>query len=380
MKINLGGIKTGIAIPLLATLIIGLSILCIFNYFSQVSLMNDEAEEAMTNTINATQTVIDAHLSLYQQMSALIAGMPTVAETMSKGDRPKLSSEFFQSFDFLRNQANLNQFNFIKPDGIVLLRLQDPNRYGDNLSDIRKTISDVIEKKKGVRGIEFGRTGLGLRGIEPVFLKGVFVGSAEFGGDMIPAFNEVKNAFGTEIGLLVVQQATAQVSKEWQRQGRPVGGYMPFYSTRPELSQAVLNDALLSKAKNAGKGVYMDLTRSGGREYSIALSSLKDYSGKEIGFLYVLKDRTAIVGKIRKSLVINVAIYLLMLVLVSVVIGYTITKNVINPVISLTSAADDISMGKLADKVEIKGAKNEIAVLAKSIDRMRVSMKKLLME
>ncbi len=380
MKISLGGIKAGIAIPLLATLVIGLSILCVFNYISQVSLLNDEAEESLTNTIHATQTIIDGNLSLYQQMSALLAGMPTVADTILKGDRSRLSSEFFQSFDYLRNQANLNQFNFIKPDGIVLLRLQDPNRYGDNLAEIRKTIADVVEKKKGVKGIEFGRTGLGLRGIEPVFSKGVFVGSLEFGGDLTPAFTEVKNAFGTEVGLLVSQQATAQVSKEWQKQAQPIGGYLPFYSTKPELSQVILNDVLLTRAKNSGKNVYMDLARTGGREYSIALSPLKDYSGKEIGYIYVLKDRTVFVNKIRKTLVVNIGIYLLMLVLVSVVIIYGITSNVINPVIALTNAADDISMGKLTEKVEIKGAKNEIAVLAKSIDRMRVSMKKLLME
>jgi hypothetical protein len=35
-------------------------------------------------------------------------------------------------------------------------------------------------------------------------------------------------------------------------------------------------------------------------------------------------------------------------------------------------------MGKLVERVEVRGAKDEIATLTKSIDRMRVSMKKLL--
>lgn len=55
-----------------------------------------------------------------------------------------------------------------------------------------------------------------------------------------------------------------------------------------------------------------------------------------------------------------------------------ITRNVINFVPGFTRTADAISMGKLSEKVDVPGAKDEIAVRAKSIDRMRVSMKKLL--
>ena len=43
----------------------------------------------------------------------------------------------------------------------------------------------------------------------------------------------------------------------------------------------------------------------------------------------------------------------------------------------LTEASVDLSMGKLNQKIEIK-TNDEIEDLAKSIDRMRISMKKLL--
>jgi methyl-accepting chemotaxis protein len=115
-----------------------------------------------------------------------------------------------------------------------------------------------------------------------------------------------------------------------------------------------------------------------GRDYSIAIAPLLDFATQKVGYLYLLKDRTETLAKIKRSLYINIAVYASILVIVSLAIGFAITRNVINPVIGLTRMADEISMGKLSDKVDVPGAKDEIATLAKSIDRMRVSMKKLL--
>lgn len=53
-------------------------------------------------------------------------------------------------------------------------------------------------------------------------------------------------------------------------------------------------------------------------------------------------------------------------------------KYVINPNSCFKNAADNISMGKTSEKVQIQNAKGEFAVIAKSIERMRITMKKLL--
>ena len=156
-----------------------------------------------------------------------------------------------------------------------------------------------------------------------------------------------------------------------------IGNYAPFYSTNPALTQGIVQAGMLAAAKAAGRTAYIDRAAAGGKEYYIALSSLTDYSGKEVGFLGVFMDRTAVLAKIRRTLTINIAVYASILALVSVVINISLRKTVINPVIALTNAADAVSMGKLADKIEIKSS-DELETLAKSIDRMRVSMKKLL--
>jgi methyl-accepting chemotaxis protein len=75
---------------------------------------------------------------------------------------------------------------------------------------------------------------------------------------------------------------------------------------------------------------------------------------------------------------INIFVYIVILVLISVLIGYGMHKYVIDPLVQLTKFADDISMGKTGEKIDIKNARGEIATLAKAIERMRITMKKLL--
>lgn len=377
MRLQLG-IKAGIALPLIATLVAGMSLLAIYNYTTQVSILSAEAEESVKSILGAAQTTVESHLNLYQQMAALVAANPTVAESLARSDRQRLIADMSAGYEALKKRINISQFNFHKPPGVALLRLQDLDRYGDDLAAIRRTIRDVNERKTGVKGVEIGRTGLGLRGVEPVFWKGAFVGSLEFGGDLTLALNDVKRAFGVDLGLILSREAMATVYKEWQKDAVGVADHVIAFSTDHAVSAGTLTDGALGQVRNAGGKVYIEQADYKNRSYYIGLSELKDYSGTVIGYLFVIRDKTGLVAQTLKALAVNLAIYAVIVLLVAAAIGYGMTRNVISPLMALTRAADDISLGKLADKVEIKNAKGEIAALAKSVDRMRVSMKKLL--
>jgi len=371
------GIKAGIAFPLLTTLVIGMAILGVYNYMSQVALLDDEARANMETSVNVIHTTLDGHLKLYHEMATLVANIPTVQEVFAKRDRNRLINEFLPAYNLLKERFKLAQFHFHTPPAVSFLRMHTLDRWGDDISSHRITVVAVNDKKSGVIGLEAGVGGLGLRGVEPISFKGQHVGSVDFGGDLSPVLDEAKKGFNAEAGLLISKDTL----KYWPglaKLTKSVGDYVSFYSTKSELSDGLLTADLVVKAKREGKKVYIDEAAFGGKDYYVAISPVKDFAGKEIGYVYVIRDRTAALTKILKTLTINAAIYILIVVFIAAAIGYGMTKNVIKPVIDLTKAADDISMGKLSDKVEIKDAKGELAILSKSIDRMRVSMKKLL--
>jgi len=376
MKMTL---KTRTIVPVQIILVLVMTGLAYFNYASQVSLLNEQVEETLNGAMNTSHTIIDSQLSLYQQMATLVAEMPGVGGLFAKGDRTKLYNEFSPAFQSLKKRFNLFQCQFHTPPAVSFLRMNEPQKFGDDLSSFRRTVLSVNTEKKGVRGLETGRTGIGLRGVEPIFFKGRHYGSVEFGGDLLQVLENIKKAYGVEVGVSLSQQVAAIVFPDWQKKTNPVGEYIPYFSTKADLTQAALSADLFARARaNTGNRVVVGQAHVQGRDYSIAISPLVDYTGQNVGYVYILKDRTETLGKLTRTLYINLGVYVSILIVVSLGIGFAITRNVINPVLELTRTADEISMGKLAVKVEVPGAQDEIATLAKSIDRMRVSMKKLL--
>jgi methyl-accepting chemotaxis protein len=376
MKMNL---KTRTIIPVQVILIIVMTGLAFFNYSSQVTLLNADMEDTLNSALSTGYSMIDINLSLYQEMATLVAQIPSVAGMFAKGDRTKLYAEMYPAFTSLQKRFNLFQFQFHQAPATSFLRMNTPDKFGDDLSAIRRTVVFANSQKSGVKGLEIGRTGIGLRGVEPIAFKGQHYGSVEFGGDLLPVLENIKRTFGTEVGITLSQHAASIVFPDWQKQAVLVGDNIPYFSTNNELTQRVLSAGLFRRVATSTIGtILVENTRAQGRDYAIAISPLLDYAGQKIGYIYLVKDRTETLGKIRKTLYINLGVYGTILIIVSLAIGYAITHNVINPVVDLTKIADDISMGKLTERVEVEGARDEIATLSKSIDRMRVSMKKLM--
>lgn len=376
MNMNLG-LKSRTLLPLLTILVIAMSGLALFNYYSQVSLLNAEAKETLRSTLNSAQSMIDERLKQYQQMATLVAGMPTIADVFAGNDRKRLVTEFSGGFEVLKNSFKIAQFQFHRPPATSFLRLHQLDKFGDDLTGFRHTVVYVNDKRLGTSGIEVGRGGLGMRGVVPVFSKGKHIGSVEFGGDLAPAIDEAKKVFNIEAGVLLSGDATTQVWQEWKQGGATIGNFLLFYSTSPRLAQALVTPALIGKAKAAGAWIFTQSGSFSGRDYFLAMAPLKDFSGKEIGYLAVFKDQTELLNKIKRAFIINIVIYFSILIVISAAFNFSLTRTVINPVLALTKSADEVSMGKLSEKIEIK-TNDEISTLAKSLDRMRVSMKKLL--
>ncbi len=376
MNLNLG-IKSKTLLPLLAILLIAMTGLAVYNYFSQVALLNKEAEDTLRSTLNSTQNMINERSKQYEQMSILLAEMPMISETFARGDRNRLIAELQPAYENLKKNFQLNRLHFYKPTATSFLRLHDIAKFGDDESAYRHAIVYVNTKLASTRGVEIGARGLALRGIQPVYSKGHHVGAVEFGGELAPTIDEAKSVFRIEAGLLLSKDAMLQVLPDWQQQDATlVANHLFFYSTNPQLTQGLIKPALF-KTKASADGMITNTGSHAGRTYYIAMGPLADFSGKQIGYLYIFKDQTELLAKIRRVLFINIAVYFSILLLISFAIDYSLKKTVINPVLNLTKVADEISMGKLSEKVEVS-TNDEISTLAKAIDRMRVSMKKLL--
>lgn len=92
--------------------------------------------------------------------------------------RNKLHDMLFQKEEFLVN-FNFRQLHFHLANGDSFLRMHSPEKYGDNLLNVRKSIEIVHETQEYVTGFEEGKIFNGYRFIYPLFYKENFIGSVE---------------------------------------------------------------------------------------------------------------------------------------------------------------------------------------------------------
>jgi len=93
--------------------------------------------------------------------------------------RQKLYIELIDEYNYRKNNLNLKQLHFHTPDNHTFLRFHRPKIFGDDLSDVRKTIVFVNKHKKPVISFEEGRIYNGFRFVFPLFYQSQHIGSVE---------------------------------------------------------------------------------------------------------------------------------------------------------------------------------------------------------
>jgi methyl-accepting chemotaxis protein len=379
MDLNL---QTKTILPVILILFVIMAGLAFFNYESQVGVLNENAETTLKSALNAAQKSLDSNLNTYQQLALVIAKDPYTEAAFAKGDRAAILKQFGPAYKLLKERFGLPSIKFDYPPATNFVRIHQPETYGDDQAEFRFTLVTTNTKHVSVRGIEVGRVGLALRGVEPISYNGKHIGSIEVGGDLGGSLEESKAIFtSADFGIMISKQKAALAFEALKSKMVALGTeYLLTTTTNSELTQKLVTPAMLAEADRKltdGTGYYVTQSSYAGNDYYVAIGNLKDFSGATIGYISVMMNQTSMLAKIRTALLVNIGIYFGILVLISFAINYSLKKTVIGPVVNLTRVADDISMGKLSEKVEI-ASNDEISKLAKSIDRLRLSVKKLL--
>ncbi len=79
---------------------------------------------------------------------------------------------------FTKSGVNIMLFAF--EDNTTFLRVHKPDKYGDNLSDVRYSFKYVNDKKEVVRGFEQGKISHAFRNVFPLYYENEYVGSVDF--------------------------------------------------------------------------------------------------------------------------------------------------------------------------------------------------------
>ncbi|QYJ70941.1 methyl-accepting chemotaxis protein [Shewanella sp. FJAT-51649] len=284
-----------------------------------------------------------------QAMATLISLTPEIQSSFAARDRDELLQRTLPLFTRLKQDFAVQQFQFHTPPATSFLRLHRPEKYGDDLTAIRKTIVETNTQKQPLSGLEYGVEGLGIRGLVPMNYQGQHTGSVEFGMSFGQTFfDHFKNAYQAEISLLLPKD----------------GGFVPFGGTFTTDTSAA------SELKSVMQGDEVIRTIDlNGKSFALYRHGMKDYSGKTFGVLDIALDRShseQAMSDIRlKLIMIGVIAFL-----IGTAIAWFIAKSITRPIAETTDALNDIAEGEgdLTRRIEVK-SKDEMAQLAQAFNR-----------
>lgn len=316
---------------------------------------------------DAERNALEAHLKTFcgqiaassfhaETMSALVGGMPYVQDKFAAGDRNALSDQFLPLFSTLKQNYSIVQFQFLLPPAQSFFRVHMPEKFGDDLSEIRHTVVHTDKTGKPTRGIEIGVAGLGIRGMTPVFYQDKHIGVVEFGINLGQTFlDDFKNQYGVCSNIHLTDGGSLKI-------------YASTLHKKPIFSDLELREALNGNAQFGERVIK-------GVSYAVYAAAIKDYSDKSIGVVELAMENSNYLASLNAARKKSILTGFLALAL-GVLISWLICRQLVSRINVVVEGVHRIAQGNLSVPILVAGD-DEIGRLARESCEMRKSLHEL---
>ncbi len=318
---------------------------------------NAERRE-LSQLYEVIKSEIKSEARLATSLAMYTAEIGPIKDAFVERDRESLSQLTLPPFSMLKEEFGVKQMQFHTPPATSFFRAHNPNKFGDDLSSFRNTVTDVNKKSIPIMGIEKGVAGLGIRGVVPI--SGA--GSVEFGMALGRTFLDmVKEKYGIDLVFHVTQD----------------NGFK-------ELASTVTNKVQLSqdKVREAFDKRVIERISDDRGAYAIFAGPLADYSDQPIGVIEIIMDRQEYEASIVSSRMNSIFVGLVVFG-IGLVIAYFVACRITHPLTRTVTAMREIADGEgdLTKRLTISGD-NELTALARAFndfaEKVRVALVQVL--
>ncbi|OSM01722.1 putative methyl-accepting chemotaxis sensory transducer [Magnetofaba australis IT-1] len=358
-------------------LIIGVAV-----YFISSSALYNVIEVLVDQRVNSKLHDVDMNIERISHKalvaSALVAALPQVRDayaTVAAGDEEgarKQLAAFMKSIKTdVEKVTGIKKFrvHFHLPPAKSFLRIWNGTG-GDDLSSFRDTVLRINRDGKPLLGIEIGRGGFVLRGLSPVFdAAGKQVGSVETLMPMAQVVNKSKTREEEEFAVLM-HKSQLNVAKRFAKTTpKSIGEFLLTSATKGMPVEDIAPDSLKESMRGDLNFPFDD--------HHLTYHPIKDFSGKVVGVLVYRVDLN-VVSSIRSSLVWKLGGPILLLMLVSMVIYWLVTKRVVGRIKSIADGIGGITGGNLTERLEIPARSDELDDISRGFNAMVDSLADIL--
>ncbi len=292
------------------------------------ALLYHQHQEQMNarTALAATEVQADLQLLMKQQARGLATALHTIAlddralQGLKSGDRVRLLANCHELYETLHNEQDLTHFYFFDVDRVCLLRVHNPQKFGDSID--RFTAIEAERTGKTAYGIELGPLGtFTLRAVMPVFDGPTLLGYVELGKEVEDALQTIhSNLPGVELAVTIYKDALMR--EEWEAGMRMLGREAEWdrlshnviiYASQGHLSDAFARFADHDLATGHDHDANDREVVDGNRVWRVIIMPLKDASGNEVGHLHTMNDISELKATFHRNMTLGAAVGLTLL-------------------------------------------------------------------
>ncbi len=262
-------------------------------------------------------THIYEHVVNHEHITALLHRAAHSKEDERNRIRKELYALLQNDYDKITKQG-IRQFHFHLPDNTSFLRFHRPQRYGDNLTQIRESVRLSNALQKRVTGFEEGKIFNGFRYVFPVFYKEMHAGSVEVSISFWSVLQMMQKLYGVDGSFFILKQTVRSKVFDNERTGNYIQSFAfsDFYKERRQLQRIEhkLQDSYIDRINRTLAASYAEHIKAflpvghtvsiDGKDLFAAMLPVTNIQNKQVGYAIFYSDKT-ITSSFFKDLIIN---------------------------------------------------------------------------
>ncbi|MBK8943862.1 MAG: HAMP domain-containing protein [Ignavibacteriae bacterium] len=336
-------------------------ILLILSYSNSVEENNSKIANEFKKFENLFDKEIEAKILDQSAALEILSHDEKILQLFAEQNRDELSKYLLPLFENkLKPIYKIAQLHFHTRDNLSFLRLHEPENFGDDLSSFRKTVVECNSQRKIVSGIEVGKFGTGLRNITPLEYKNIHIGSVEFSGSIFGILDGIGKALNMEYSIGIHKKNLDATGKKLGNNDIVKEKSIYYHFSNPEIIKQLENVEIQKEP------IVYDF---GDKKIAVASIPLYDYKKKDAGCVTLFKDVSNNYAVLHSAIYNSILVVFISTLIISLISFTFLKKNLLNPLVAISEAANKISNGKYDFTLSVR-KNDEIGAVRKSLNKM----------
>jgi signal transduction histidine kinase len=223
---------------LISAFLISIAIIFSFLYYTKEQkiqyLLNQKTKEFET-LYNAVYNQYKEEADLINELlvnNSFVTGVYQKLQNANETEKDRLRKELYEyikeDYDTLK-LISIRQLHFHLKNNDSFLRMHRPNKFGDNLTDVRPTIAYVNKNHEKIDGFEEGRIFNGFRFVFPISKNDTHLGSIEVSFSAVAIITKIATQFNKQSNLHIRKDVVDEKVFSYEKinyKNSPFEGYL----------------------------------------------------------------------------------------------------------------------------------------------------------